>query len=120
MLFGFGVTVGNGSLHKSPPHQLDERLRNLTAIVVTPIELCGNPHEVTFGAVQAREIIQRPQHFIQFAHVPAKQLIHVQESVVDGHALGQVGDGRFAQSFGQFGGLFEREERFYAAIATAH
>ena len=72
-----GVKLGKVSLHETPPHQLDERLRNLTTIVLTPIELCRNSHEVIFGTVQTREIIQCPQDFIQFAHVPAKQLIHV-------------------------------------------
>jgi hypothetical protein len=100
MLFGLlgvtvGVTVGaavgaalcgcpfyvvaheGATLYKTPPHQLDERLRNFIALVVAPVELGGNPHEVAFGAVQAGEIIQCPQDFIQFVHVPTKQFVHV-------------------------------------------
>lgn len=51
------VAHTGATLHKTPPYQLDERLRDFAAIVVTPVELCSNPHEITFGAVEARKII---------------------------------------------------------------
>jgi hypothetical protein len=65
-----------------------------------PIVLFRQVIDEAFGLLQVLESIQEFQGFVEFAHVLAEQLIHVQQAVVDGQGFGQVAEGLVAEFIG--------------------